>query len=81
MSPDTGIGFTVTVNKSPLLTQPFAFVTVNMPLYVLLAAAPGTIIDIGLAPKADNTTSEKPSPSAVTSKSMIYWFGVSVVAV
>ena len=66
-----------TAHEKLLLAQPVAlFRTDSVALYVPAAAAPGTVITIGLAPNAVHDTSEKPCPSAVASKLMLYWFGL-----
>ena len=76
-----GRAVTVTVKASPALTQPVAFSTVRVPLYVPVAAPPGTVRTIGVTGRAVNATSTKPANSAAASKSIRYCVGVAVVAV
>jgi hypothetical protein len=54
-----GKGFTVTVKVVPLLTQPLAFVTVIVPVYVPAFVLAGTDIVMGLAGRATFVTAAK----------------------
>jgi hypothetical protein len=58
-------GFTVRVKLTPvLLTHPFAFFTVIVPVYVLAGAFAGTVILMGLAGNAAFVTAAKPAAIA-----------------
>ena len=56
---DAGNEFTARVNDEDELTQPFAFFTVRLPVYVPAAVLAGTVIVIGLAGKAALATAAK----------------------
>ena len=63
----------VTVKLEPLLVQPVPlFFTVNVPVYVPAAAAPGTVSVIGLAGNDVKATFAKPAASAAALYVMLY---------
>ena len=67
-----GSGLIVTVITCAALTHPVVpFVTIKLAVYVPANAAPGIVIEIGLAGKAALTTSTKPCASAAPLKSIL----------
>ena len=74
-----GNSFTVTVNAVPMLTQPFAFFTVMVPVYVPAAVAAGMLTVIGDEDKVASVTAAKVL-DGVPVQTMLYVVGVPVVA-
>src|SRR5258706_394591 len=71
-----GRGFIVRVKLTPaLLTHPFAFFNVIVPLYVLACSPAGTSMLIGLGGNAALVTAANPAAVAAASQVILYVVG------
>lgn len=76
------LAVTVTLIELAAVTQPVPlFLATRVPLKVVVEPTLGIpVIEIGVAGSAVNATSARPAPFAVLSQSIVYSFGLPVVA-